>query len=295
MENNKSTTMFGGANSAATSENKLFTGATPFRVLGVNPDKEQIENWLGREYKLNVNYDRLELSGRMVKPYEVWLQDVNGVMDAVSLRFYIGLDDDVNQNGTIRFVNSRGVFSQSKGEEILRANPNMSWFTKDEFRVAKVGEQNLYAFLQTLMRYNNKDEKASFLADAEAAGITPESLYDGDGVDALHSFFAWCEGNGNVIGLLAAVRRTVKQSAEGDKTYYNQTVVNNPEYFSRSEGEISAYALKKLQTAVDNRDRISNALFTVHFQAFNEKECVNNVPDAVAISAAPTNLSSLLN
>lgn len=292
---NNTNPMFGGSNTTSSAAPSLYTGLTNFRVLDVNPTKEQIEGYLGKEYKLNVNYDRLEFGGKMVRPYEVWLEHVDGLVEPSSVRFYLGESDDINQNGTIRFVNAKGVTTQAKSEELVKDNPKQEWFWKDAFRVAKQGEFALYTFMQQLMRYNNRDEGAAFLTDAENAGITPASLYDGEGLTALRAFFQWCNENGNTITAIAAVRKTIKESPEGSKTYYNQMVINNSNFFYRSNGDVSSYAITNLQKAVDERSTRINNLFTVAFQAFKEAECVNNVPEETASVATGLNMSSLLN
>lgn len=278
--------MFNGSNSESNNRTKLYTGMTAFNFLALNPTKVEIENFIGKEYKLNVNYDAFELNGRMFRPIEVWLQDTKGYMEPVSMRFLIGRDDDITQTGTIRFVNDKGVFTMSKSEDALRNNPKQEWYTKHPFRVAKVGENELYTFMQKLMRYNNYDEKANFMKDAEVLGINAENIYNNQ-LDGLKQFFNWCNENKNSIVLIAAVRSTSKMVDNEPRVYYNQTLVTNPQFFyTTSSGEVSAKSIENLRSEIGKGSRVSKYLFTVEFQPFVKEECINDVPNEVVTSNA---------
>lgn len=286
--------MFNGSNTSNNaSRNKLYTGMTAYKFVALNPTKEQIETILGKEYKLNVNYDAFELNGRMFRPIEVWLQDVNGYMEPTPMRFLVGQDDDITQSGTIRFVNEKGVFTMSKSEDVLRNNPKQLWYTEHPFRVAKVGENELYTFMQKLMRYNNFDKDAKFIKDAEALDITAESIFN-NRLDGLRKFFDWCNENNNSIVLVAAVRSTSKMVENEEKTYYNQTLVTNPNYFyTTSTGDVSPKSIEHIRGEIGKGNRISKYLFTVEFQPFVKEECINDVPTATVSSSSSFDPMSL--
>lgn len=266
---------------------KLFTGLSAFKVLAVNPSKEKIEEMLGREYKLNVDYSIVNLNGRNSRPIEIWVQDVNSNIDPTPLRFYISQDIDVAQSGAIRFVNEKGVFTYSKGKELLQENANMQWFTKVPFREAFIGETELFTFMQKLMRYNNYSDDAQFMRDAAENGITIENIYNNN-LEGLRKFFEWCNGNDNNIVLIAAVRSTSKIVDGEEKVYYNQTVVNNPNFFfMTSNKEVSAKSVAAVNEELSKGTKVSKYLFSVLFQPFDKDKCVNSVP-ANAMGSAPT-------
>lgn len=270
--------MFSSSNTTPNTASKLFTGLTSFTVLDVNPSKEQIEKYLGREYKLNVNYDIVDFNGRQMRPIEIWLKETSGHMDALPIRFYISTADDITQSGTARYVNDKGMFTQSKTRESLETNDRMAWFNAHSFRVAKVGENELYTFMQRLMRYNSRGENAAFLEDCRALNITAESIFNND-LSGLRKFFTWCNENNNQIIIIAAVRTTSKLVDGEEKIYYNQTLANNPNFmFQTSTGEVSARAISAVKDAVEKGERPTKFLFTVEFQPFVKEECVNNVP-----------------
>lgn len=273
--------MFNGSNTESKGS-RNYTGMTVFNVIALNPSKEEIEKILGKEYKLNVNYDAFELNGKMLRPVEVWVRDVAGYMEPTSMRFLIGKDDDVASTGSIRFVNDKGVFTYGKSREALLENEKMGWFTKHSFRPAKVGENELFTFMQKLMRYNNYDEKAQFMADAENLGVTIENIYNNK-LEGLHNFFDWCNANNNQIVLIAAVRSTSKIVEGEPRVYYNQTLVTNPQFFyTTSTGEVNSKSIENLKSEINKGSRVSKYLFTIGFQPFVKEECVNVTPDEVA-------------
>lgn len=281
------TPLFGGSNSASTSARKpLYTGLNVFTILGVNPTKEQIEEWNGSEYKLRVDYTIQTVNERRVRPVEVWLQSLDGYIKAESIRFLIGMDDDINRNGTVRYVNELGEFCQGKTDP--GANPKMDWFTKSSYRVAKQGEYELYSFMQALMRYNSRDKDAGFMRDAEGLGVTVENIFDGN-FDGVNKFFQWSTENDNRIVLLTAVRRSEKVGENGEKRYYdNQTIVGNPDYFYRTQGnEVQARSFKNISDEMEKGRRITNSMFTIYFQEFREEDCLNKVPDQTAQEDSP--------
>ena len=286
--------MYSNSNTTSTSAPKLFTGLTSFSVLGVNPTKEDIEGYLGREYKLNVNYDVVELGNREVRPIEIWLQDYGKNMTATPIRFYISNADDVAQTGAIKFVNQKGAFTYAKSEEALTSNERMAWFTSSTFRVAKVGENELFTFLQRLMRYDSRPADADFLGDNEKNGVTIEKLFNND-LTGLRKVLSWCTENNNHVVAIAAVRSTSKIVDGDTKVYYNQTLCNNPNFFFQtSTGDVSSRAVTVVNEALEKGDRISKFMFTVEFQPFDKEKCVNSVPAETASTSTSYNPSNLL-
>ncbi len=282
--------LFGGSNSAASNRKALYTGLNVFEVLGINPMKEQIEEWTGNPYKLNVDYSIVRINDKQVRPLEIWLKSTDGYV-VENLRFLIGTADDINQNGTVRYVNTVGEMCQGKVDP--KENPNMAWFTSKPYRVAKQGEYELYNFMQKVMRYNSREENAAFMADAEKLGITVDNIYNNN-IQGLIQFFDWIKENGNKVILLCAVRKSEKIADDSTKKVYeNQTLVNNPEYFYQtSKNEVTGRAIAKMSEALEKGRRISNSLFTIHFQDFKEEDCLNKVPENVA---SPTGTGTVAN
>jgi len=269
--------MFNSSNSTSSAQPKFFTGLASFKVLAVNPSKNEIEKFINREYKLNVNYDIVDLNGRSYRPIEIWVQEVNNNIEPVSLRFLVANEPEVTQSGTSRMVNSVGTFTYVKDLSTLDSNQKMSWFTKHKYRPAMIGEYELYTFMQQLMRYSSNGEGASFIADAEANGITINNLFQND-LKGLTKFFEWCNSNNNTITLLTCVRSTSKIVNDEEKVYYNQTICTNPDFFFRSNGDVSQKAIEAVKSAYSKGERITKYLFTAEFQPFVKEECLNAVP-----------------
>lgn len=286
--------MFNSSNSTSSATPKFFTGLASFKVLTVNPTKDQIEKFINREYKLNVNYDIVELNGKSYRPIEIWVQEVNNNIEALPLRFLVANEPEVTQSGTARMVNSVGTFTYVKDLSTLDSNPKMTWFTKHKYRPALIGEYELYTFMQQLMRYSSNGENASFIADAESNGITISNLYNNN-LNGLTKFFDWCNTNSNSITLLTCVRSTSKIVNDEEKIYYNQNICTNPDFFFRSNGDVSQKAIEAVKNAYSKGERITKYLFTAEFQPFVKEECLNAVPaEIVNNSSSSFNYSSLI-
>lgn len=297
--------MFGGSQTTSKSR-KLFTGLTSFEVVMFNPTKEEIEANLGREYKLGVDYSVKDIQNRSVRPIEFWVKSVDGLIEPLPLRFLVGRDQDINQNGTIRFINSVGEFAQGKSASDITANEKMGWFTKHPFRPAIVGEYELYSFMQKLMRYSSRSEGANFMADAEANGMSAANIYEGD-LKGLQKFFTWTKENKNKITLIAAIRKQEKLDGEQVRIYYNQSIINNPQYmYQNTTGEVNHRSVQALNDALARGSRVATMLFTVDFKEFkldnpaeSEAACVNAVPTDTAAPAekadVATNAAAWLN
>lgn len=288
------TPLFGGSNSATSTRKPLYTGLNVFKVLTINPSKEEIEQMIGRPYSLKIDYSIQDIKGKRFRPIEIWVGSIDGYVKAEPMRFLIGEEDDINKNGTYRYVNALGEFCQSKTDP--KDNPKMSWFTAHPYRIAKIGEYELYRFMQTLMRYSSRDDNAVFMKDAQSLGITPERLYDGD-MNGLNQFFKWSQDNDNKIVLLCAVRRSEKIDENGQvKHYDNQVVVTNPNHFYRtSTNEVNNRSFKSITEDLEKGSRITNSMFTIYFQEFKEEDCLNKVPTETVSSDQPTTFGNWLN
>jgi hypothetical protein len=275
---NTTTPMFGSANTTGNLP-QFFTGLTSFTVLGINPSKEQIEDWKSEKYNLNVDYSIKSFNNVDKKPIDIWLKSADGCV-IEPLRYTIGLNDVVSLSGNYQFVNSVGNFTYSASEDTLKNNSKMDWFTKYPMRKAKVGEEDLYGFMKALMNYNANKPESNFISDAENNKITPQELFEGN-LTGLKAFIDWCNENKNELVALCAVRKTEKLSVEGlNKIYYNQMIVPKSDYlFAGKDGVVSNRCYNKIQSDLDKGVVVTNAMFTIAYSLFKESESLNKIPD----------------
>lgn len=267
-----------------------FTGLAAFSINAVNPSKATIEELIGRQWPIDVNYDlRQDLNQQQVRPIEFWVycKETN-IHERIT--FQIGKDDVVSQSGNLQFINAKGVSRYAKTiEEANQKYPKLAPFV----RPLKVGEDALYTFMQRAMGYKPSADDAKFLTDCEMGGITPETLYNND-LQGLKNFIDYVNSKSRRIGLVFGVKQKDKVLDNGAKvTQDRQVILNNPDFFfTLAASSITDYNLGKLQEVIDekknNNVSLGTALFTVALQPFNKAECVNVIPDN---PTASTNIS----
>jgi len=275
--------MFGGTATPSSNSYLPKTGLAAFKVVAINPSKDEISTLLGREWPFDVDYSVTELNGVRVRPVQIWVHSEEADVTE-PLRFYVGTNEKVAQSGSKRFINAKGQFRYAKDASEL----DPAWGV---VRPALEGEFELYSFIQRLIRYKPSSSEASFLKDAQENRITVTDLFNGDfsGMRALKNYF---DEHKCSIGLLLAARPKQKQDDEGNvKTYYRQTIISKPDaFFTLFRPEITDYQVNKLKEiyneSVDRGYPLTNDLFTFTLQEFRQEDCVNNAPAENTASAA---------
>lgn len=123
------------------------------RVIAINPDAEEYKDLTGQEVKENsktVEYLGTSQDGNDYLRVDVWLQDVKNESEdprqgKFKVTFFLENKDRENKDGTKKqYINAVGACSWADDPNNLP-----SWFTERDYRVAKVGEEELYNFLRT--------------------------------------------------------------------------------------------------------------------------------------------------
>lgn len=278
--------------SQSTGKYTTYTGLAAFKILAVNPTKDQIEELTGRPYPFDITYElRQDSDQQLVRPIEFWVSSEIGdtkIVDKVS--FQIGNTLVKSQTGNSQFVNAKGVSRYALDID----SANMKYEKMAPFiRAMYVGEDSLYSFMQRALGYKPSEVDAKFLADSEAAGITPESLYAGE-VTGLRNFIDFVNSKNRKVGLVLGVRQKEKLLENGNKIIQNrQIILNNSDFFfTLATGHIEEYNLGKTQEVIDQKQKagisLGTALFTVKFQEFEKETCVNNAPEN---PSAPTGVT----
>jgi len=116
-------------------------------VLAINPNAEECKDILGFEPKEDskaLEYLGISQDGNTTLRVDVWLEEVKN-KDKFKVTFFLEDKEKVNKDGTKKqYINSIGSCSWAAD-----ANDLPSWFASREYRVAFVGEEDLYNFLRT--------------------------------------------------------------------------------------------------------------------------------------------------
>jgi len=116
-------------------------------VIAINPDAEECKEGLGFEPKEDskaLEYLGTSQDGNTTLRVDVWLEEVKN-KDKFKVTFFLENKEKVNKDGTKKqYINSIGSCSWAAD-----ANDLPDWFSSREYRVAFVGEEELYNFLRT--------------------------------------------------------------------------------------------------------------------------------------------------
>lgn len=117
------------------------------KVIAVNPDAEEYKEILNIELKEDskaLEYLGTSTDGNVTLRTDVWLEDVKS-KDKFKVTFFLENKEKVNKDGTKKqYINSIGTCSWADDPNNLP-----SWFSAREYRVAFVGEEELYNFMRT--------------------------------------------------------------------------------------------------------------------------------------------------
>lgn len=212
-----------------TKENVEFTKKTGFfegRVVAINPTKEVLEKMLGVTIEgEEINYTSTEeIDGKEVKRcrISVWLKDEverEGSHGYRSVNFFL---KDLNRTNSIKpeevdtkvakkqYINSIGITTWADNVDNLH-----DWFKERDYRVAMVGEEELYTFISCWLNKLDRKDKDTLLA------FDWKRLINGNVKELTDQMNG--EYDGTVVALVAV--RVVDK--EGEKKEYEQVYSKN--------------------------------------------------------------------
>lgn len=208
-------------------DNKEFAkkvGLFEAEVVTINPTTEEYKDILGMDLKEDskaTEYLSKNVDGNSVLRVDVWLEEIKN-KDKFKVTFFLENKQKENKDATKKqYINAVGMCTWADDENNLP-----SWFSGREYRVAYVGEEDLYNFLRTWL--GNLD-----LRDAESTlQIEWSKLMKGNVRDLKDQVGG--EYATNVVAL-AAIKTVEKE--DGPKEY--QTIYN--------KAFLPAYALKNFR------------------------------------------------
>lgn len=209
------------------------------RVLTINPTLEEYKDILNIELKEDskaVEYLSTSNEGNKTLRVDVWLEDVKS-KDKFKVAFFLEDKEKENRDGTKKqYINAVGSCAWADDPNNLA-----DWFTSRDYRVAFVGEEDLYNFLRTWL--SNLDYR-----DAETTlQIDWKKLMKGNVKDMKDQI-------GGELATTFVALATVKTVLKGEETKEYQGVYN--------KAFLPAYSLKNFRLVDYSDDKLLQNLRT---------------------------------
>ena len=234
---------------------KLYTGVENFRVVAVNPTKEEMEKMYDRELNFTPEY---------VGTTKVTDSDGEREVDQVRLDFFLANEDNSittkvqfyvanthhrSASGKYKCINSfgRDIWLEEDAIKTKTLPDNLHWYNADGVKVAKRGEAEMISFLVNLLNLPFNLDKVSDVSEAYARIDKEEwaKIIAGD-VTLLRGIV---DSTNNKIGILLGVKTTgegkLRQTALNRHTLRQFTL-------SSSKATKYKYILKDLDEAIAN-------------------------------------------
>lgn len=222
---------------------KYYTGVENFKVIAVNPSKEELEAIYGRELNFTPEYlGETEVEDgdgkRTVPQYRIDLYLANEDNSITTkAQFYIADTHHLSATGKYKVINAFGKTTWLTKEDVQNQSlpENMQWYNPTGLKVAKRGEEHLIDFLVNLL---NLPFKINELADpSEAfASISSEQwakIFSGD-VSLIETII---NSTNNKIGVLLGVK--TKSDGKLVQTIYNRKTLRQ---YTKSSNRANKYA-----------------------------------------------------
>lgn len=216
---------------------KKKVGLFEARVLAINPTAEEFKDILNIELKEDskaVEYLSTNDEGKTKLRVDVWLEDVKS-KERFKVSFFLEDKQKENRDGTKKqYINAVGVTSWADDPNNLG-----DWFTARDYRVAFVGEEDLYNFLRTWL--GNLDYR-----DAETTlQIDWKKLMKGNVKDIKEQI-------GGELATTFVALATIKTVIKDEETKEYQGVYN--------KAFLPAYSLKNFRLINYSDDKVLQAL-----------------------------------
>lgn len=135
---------------------KFYDGIGNFRVVAVNPTKEQWEK-LGVELKEEPKYRDLEMNGEL-KNKIVFVVTNDKMKIVTRLELIVSKNTRISDKGNIQFINNYGNTAWGPNVEAIKENEKMDWFDTSSAREAYEGEEKLINFIRAWANVENGGE-----------------------------------------------------------------------------------------------------------------------------------------
>lgn len=264
-----------------------ITGLAVVKPLFVNPTNEDYKRLTGKDLPYTLEYvvkENSNINNREEFPIRILVHQLEkDVFEFVN--FNVSNIDDVAQTGSVRFMDSKGNMTWSKSLETIQENPNMAWFDSSNARPLKVGEFEIYSWIQKLVSYDTRAEGANFKDEMTNAGITSDALFKGN-TSGLQKLIDWSNKQGYALGMLFFVDEKTKDG----NTNYNQKLASYPVelffYTDEKDGvrTISNYSYKAMEKLIKGDESKGQkpvtikGLYTYKLQDFDKETSLGGAP-----------------
>ena len=257
-------------------ERKLFTGLNAIKILGINPTEKQLKEIIGdAAEKFNTAYDKTEdFNENTVRPVTIWVQDLGEEVSPIVFTINVNPNKGIiSRNGNILHINDE-IRSIYMTEQQIKDHPKMGWYNMRGFREAKIGEESLYQFISTILRWDFKGEN-SFLDMVKDLKLDLETIFNGD-YSGLHKLVEYT----NEKKFSMIVPFVVKQKETDDGIVTRQEILVNSDYWYRtSTGLVTNYMLDSFlnshKKAIQEGRQITQKYYTASWTEFNKGLCLN--------------------
>jgi hypothetical protein len=245
---------FGKEQSAGGSVKKLHTGAANFKVVGINPTKEELEAIYGRELNFDPEYvgtttvtdsDGEREAGQIRLDFYLHNEE-EGLTEKV--QFYVANTHHKSQSGKYKVINSFGKDTWLTEDAIKTKTlpDNMQWYNADGVKVAKRGEVELISFLVNLLNLPWDTSKVADVSECYARIDKEEwaKIFAGD-VSLLKGLI---DSTNNKIGILLGVK--TKGDGKLVQTAFNRHTLRQY-VIGGTRADKFKYILKDLKSAQD--------------------------------------------
>jgi hypothetical protein len=191
---------------------KLYTGAENFKVVAVNPTKEELEKMYDRELNFTPEYigttKVTDGDGEREVPQirlDFFLANEDNSI-TTKLQFYVANTHHKSATGKFKCINSFGKDAWLDEEAVKsKVMPgNMTWYNPDGVKVARRGEVELISYLVNLLNLPFNLDKVSDVSECYARIDKDEwaKIFAGD-VTLLREIIG---GTNNKVGVLLGVK-----------------------------------------------------------------------------------------
>ena len=244
---------FGKEQSAGGSVKKLYTGAANFKVVGINPTKEELEAIYGRELNFTPEYigtTKVTDSDGEREVAQIRLDFFLTNEDeslSTKIQFYVADTHHKSQTGKFKVINSfgRDTWLDQESIQSKQVPSNMTWYNSDGVKVAKRGEVELISFLVNLLNLPWDTSKVSDPSECYARIDKAEwtKIFAGD-VSLLKGLI---DSTNNKIGVLLGVK--TKGDGKLVQTAYNRSTLRQY-VIAGTRADKFKYLLKDMDEAV---------------------------------------------
>jgi hypothetical protein len=128
-------------------ETQKKVGLFEAKVIAINPDTEEYKDVLGVELKEDskaTEYLGKSQDGNITLRIDVWLEEIKN-KDKFKVTFFLENKERENKDGSKKqYINNIGSCSWAAD-----TNDLAKWFSERDYRVANVGEEDVYNFMRT--------------------------------------------------------------------------------------------------------------------------------------------------